>query len=97
MISLCERSSCTIWTSPICCPRTCAPGCLRKSIVEPVFGQIKQARGFRQFSLGGLAKVTAEWDLVALTHNLLKLFRSGWRRGAGPAMSEFITEGRSLA
>lgn len=54
---------------------------LRKSIVEPVFGQIKEARGFRRFSFRGLANVTAEWDLVALTHNLLKLFRSGWRRG----------------
>lgn len=70
---------------------------LRKSIVEPVFGQIKQARGFRQFSLRGLAKVAAEWDLVALTHNLLKLFRSGWKRGASPATSELITEGCRLA
>jgi len=51
---------------------------MRKAIVEPVFGQIKQVRGFRQFSLRGLEKVTAEWDLVSLTHNLLKLFRSGW-------------------
>jgi hypothetical protein len=51
---------------------------LRKSIVEPVFGQIKQARGFRQFSFRGLENVASEWDLVALTHNLLKLFRSGW-------------------
>ena len=50
----------------------------RGAIVEPVFGQIKQVRGFRQFSFRGLAKVAAEWDLVALTHNLLKLFRSGW-------------------
>jgi transposase len=52
---------------------------MRKAIVEPVFGQVKEARGFRRFSFRGLAKVTAEWDLVALTHNLLKLFRSGWR------------------
>jgi hypothetical protein len=59
---------------------------LRKCIVEPVFGQIKQGRGFRQFSFRGLAKVTAEWDLVALTHNLLKLFRSGWRRGIGQSI-----------
>ena len=50
----------------------------RKAVVEPVFGQIKQARGFRQFLLRGLEQVTAEWKLVALTHNLLKLFRSGW-------------------
>ena len=52
---------------------------MRKAIVEPVFGQIKEARGFRRFSFRGLLKVTAEWDLVALTHNVLKLFRSGWR------------------
>lgn len=51
---------------------------MRKAIVEPVFGQIKQALGFRQFLLRGLIKVTAEWDLIALSHNLLKLFRSGW-------------------
>jgi IS5 family transposase len=49
----------------------------RKQIVEPVFGQIKQARGFRRFLLRGLEKVHAEWDLICLTHNLLKLFRSG--------------------
>lgn len=49
----------------------------RKAIVEPVFGQIKQARGMRQFSFRGLAKVQAEWSLVCLTHNLLKIFRSG--------------------
>src|ERR1700741_307736 len=41
----------------------------RKTIVEPVFGQIKQARGFRQFLLRGLAKVQGEWALVCLTHN----------------------------
>lgn len=50
----------------------------RKVIVEPVFGQIKEARGFRRFSMRGLAKAKAEWALVCLTHNLLKLFRSGW-------------------
>jgi transposase len=47
----------------------------RKAIVEPVFGQIKQARGFRRFSLRGLAKVRAEWAFVCLTHNILKLYR----------------------
>ena len=51
----------------------------RKTIVEPVFGQIKEARGFRQFSLRGLAKVNGEWRLVCLTHNLLKVWRSGYR------------------
>jgi hypothetical protein len=49
---------------------------LRKAIVEPVFGQIKEARGFRRFSFRGVVKVTAEWALICLTHNLLKLFRA---------------------
>lgn len=52
---------------------------MRKAIVEPVFGQIKQVRGIRQFSMRGLAKVQAEWRLICLTHNLLKLYRSGWQ------------------
>ena len=47
----------------------------RKAIVEPVFGQIKQARGFRQFLLRGIEKVRGEWSLVCLTHNILKLHR----------------------
>ena len=51
----------------------------RKEISEPVFGQIKQVRGFRQFLLRGLSKVSAEWDLICLGHNLLKLFRSNCR------------------
>ena len=50
----------------------------RKVIVEPVFGQIKEQRGFRRFSLRGLEKVRAEWKLVCATANLLKLFRYGW-------------------
>ena len=48
---------------------------LRKSTVEPVFGQIKEARGIRRFRLRGLFKVTSEWRLISATHNLLKLFR----------------------
>ena len=48
---------------------------LRKMIVEPVFGQIKQGRGFRQFLLRGLAKVRGEWALLCMTHNILKLHR----------------------
>lgn len=51
---------------------------MRKAIVEPVFGQIKEQRGFRRFSLRGLENVWSEWKLVCLTSNLLKLFRSGW-------------------
>lgn len=50
----------------------------RKEVAEPVFGQIKGARGFRQFLFRGLEKVSAEWALWCLTHNILKLFRSGW-------------------
>jgi transposase len=46
---------------------------LRKQVVEPVFGQVKQARGFRQFLLRGLDKVKAEWALICTAHNLLKL------------------------
>ena len=49
----------------------------RKVIVEPVFGQTKEARGFRRFHLRGRLKVTAEWHLVCAVHNLAKLFRSG--------------------
>lgn len=47
----------------------------RKAMVEPVFGQIKEARGFRRFLLRGYAKVQAEWSLVCTTHNILKLYR----------------------
>jgi transposase len=47
----------------------------RKAIVEPVFGQIKHVRGFRQFFLRGLRKVQGEWALICLTHNILKLHR----------------------
>src|SRR5215469_6328562 len=49
---------------------------LRKQIVEPVFGQIKQARGFRQFLLRGLNKVRGEWAMVCTVHNLLKLAKA---------------------
>jgi transposase len=55
---------------------------LRKSIVEPVFGQIKEARGFRRFSFRGFENVRAEWNLICLGHNLLKLFRSGKWEGS---------------
>jgi transposase len=47
----------------------------RKAIVEPVIGQITQARGFRQFLLRGFEKVQGEWSLVCTTHNILKLYR----------------------
>ncbi len=54
----------------------------RKVIVEPVFWQIKEARGFRRFLLRGLKKIRGEWCLVCLTHNVLKL----WRYGCAPSM-----------
>jgi transposase len=47
----------------------------RKHIVEPVFGQIKGVRGYRQFLLRGLEKMRGEWKLLCLTHNLLKIWR----------------------
>ena len=46
----------------------------RKQIVEPVFGQIKHARGFRQFLRRGLTAVQQEWALICIGHNLLKLY-----------------------
>jgi hypothetical protein len=49
----------------------------RKCIVEPVFGQIKEARGFRRFSFRELEKVKSEWNLVCLVHNIMKLFTNG--------------------
>ena len=60
----------------------------RKAIVEPVFGQTKEARGFRRFLLRGLAKIRGEWRLVCLTHNLLKIWRYGRRNlgGSGCAL-----------
>ncbi len=51
---------------------------MRKAIVEPVFGQIKERRGFRRFSFRGLDNARLEWKLICLTGNILKLFRSGW-------------------
>jgi len=49
----------------------------RKGIVEPIFGQIKHIRGFRRFVFRGFDRVCAEWKIICLGHNLLKLFRSG--------------------
>jgi hypothetical protein len=50
---------------------------MRKAVVEPVFGQIKERRGFRRFLFRGSKKVEAEWQIICLTHNLVKLFRAG--------------------
>ena len=49
---------------------------LRKQIVEPVFGQLKEARGFRQFLLRGIEKVRPEWALICTAHNLAKLAKT---------------------
>ncbi len=51
--------------------------CLRKQVVEPVFGQIKQARDFRRFLLRGLDQVRAEWAMICTAHNILKLAKAG--------------------
>ncbi len=55
----------------------------RKRIVEPVFGQTKGARGIRGFLLRGVEKVSVEWQLICLTHDLLKT----WRRVTGAGLS----------
>ncbi len=47
--------------------------------MEPVLGQIKEARGCRRFSFRGLSAASQEWDLICLAHNLLKLHRAGMR------------------
>jgi transposase len=59
-----------------------SPYRLRKQLPEPVFGQIKQARGFRQFLLRGFANVRGEWAMICTAHNLLKLAQ-GWSPSAG--------------
>jgi hypothetical protein len=56
----------------------------RKAIVEPVFGQIKQGRGYRQFLLRGLRQVRGEWALICTTHNMLKLWTALRRRRRRP-------------
>ena len=48
----------------------------RKGMIEPIFGQLKQVLGFRQFSMRGLASMRGEWRLMATVHNLLKLWRN---------------------
>jgi len=63
----------------------------RKVIVEPVFGQIEQARGFRRFSQRGLTKVRREWAFVCLAHNLLKLFRHRLTQGPQSPSLAFCT------
>jgi len=63
----------------------------RKQTVEPVIGQIKAARGFRQLLLRGLPKVRGEWRIVCTVHNVLKLFGSGWRPQLGGSSAKLQT------
>lgn len=58
-----------------------SPYRLRKQLPEPVFGQVKQARGFRQFLTRGLENVSGEWAIICTAHNLLKLAQ-GWSPSA---------------
>jgi hypothetical protein len=62
-----------------------SPYRLRKQLHEPVFGQIKQARGFRQFLMRGIDKVRAEWAIICTAHNLLKLAHRRTRSIALPS------------
>jgi len=62
---------------------------LRKELPEPVFGQIKQVRGFRQFLLRGKEKVRGEWQLICTGHNMLKLFGA---RGTGLVRQELWSQ-----
>ncbi len=65
-----------------------SPYRLRKQLPEPVFGQIKQARGFRQFLLRGFEKVRAEWAIICTVHNLLKLAQGRSLSAALPITAE---------
>jgi Transposase DDE domain len=65
----------------------------REQLPEPVFGQIKQARGFRQFLLRGFEKVRAEWATVCTVHNLLKLAQ---RRNLSETLPSRSSVARSL-
>ena len=70
---------------------------LRMETVEPVFGQIKQGRGFRQFLLRGLEKVNGEWSLICTGHNLLKLFRSGADLSSEARLNRSVQRSSDLA
>jgi hypothetical protein len=66
---------------------------MRKAVVEPVFGQIKERRGLRGFLMRGREKTAAEWQIICLTHNLLKLFQAR----TAPANHPKNTRSRSKA
>ena len=67
----------SVWPQKLRTPEGKALYSRRKVIVEPVFGQIKEARGFRRFLLRGLENIRGEWCLLCMTHNLLKIWRYG--------------------
>jgi transposase len=69
----------------------------RKMIVEPVFGQIKQGRGFRQFLLRGMRKVRGEWALICTTHNVRKLWTALRQRRRRPAETRRARGGSRMA
>jgi hypothetical protein len=66
-------------------------------IVEPVFGQIKQGRGFRQFLLRGMRKVRGEWALICTTHNVRKLWTALRQRRRRPAETRRARGGSRMA
>ncbi len=70
------------WSYKLSGPEARAHYKMRKAIVEPVFGQIKEARGIRRLLLRGFAAATAEFTFVAVTHNRLLLFRGGAARAS---------------
>src|SRR5712691_749142 len=67
----------------------------RKCIVEPVFGQIKQARGFRQFLLRGFEKVQGEWALICMTHNVLKFHKMCYEQSEEERLNEGGERGKN--
>ena len=69
---------------------------MRKAVVEPVFGQIKEQRGLRGFLLRGREKVAAEWQIICLTHNLLKLFHARTAPGECPKNTRTCSESDNL-
>ena len=69
---------------------------LRMQTVEPVFGQIKQGRGFRQFLLWGVERVSGEWSLICTGHNLLKLFRFGAAQPRETPTNRFAASVRNI-
>jgi hypothetical protein len=70
---------------------------MRKAVVEPVFGQIKERRGLRGFSMRGREKAAAEWQIICLTHNLLKLFQARTASANHPKNTGSLSKSGELA